>query len=258
MTATLLAPPITRSIDHRYTYQGITYPGVTSIIESVGSSFGAAAGWGAKQTADAAIRLLPELPKMLDTVGEAGVRSLLTAKKNWTRDEAANLGSDVHHLADLLVHGKPLPEMTAAQKTRVDHYARWWESAGWRVRLSEAMVVHPGRMDADVPTVYGWGGTFDLMAYDPDGRTVLADIKTGNVYPKVALQLAAYGMASLVQPADSGTVYPMPMPDRYVILHVTADGCEEKEVSIGTPERMAYLAALDIHHWLDSMKGKRL
>jgi hypothetical protein len=43
-----------------------------------------------------------------------------------------------------------------------------------------------------------------------------------------------------------------------VILHVTADGVREVEVSVGTPERMAFLACLELYHWIESMKGKKL
>ena len=54
--------------------------------------------------------------------------------------------------------------------SRVLAYAAWWKASGWRLRLSEAMLVNP---------MMGYGGTLDLLAYDRDGRTVLADIKTG-------------------------------------------------------------------------------
>jgi hypothetical protein len=244
-------PAIQRTTDHRYTMAGITVDGVTGIIESIGSNFTAASSWGANQTAEAAIRLLPELPKMVETLGELGARKALTERKNWTRDDAAQLGTDVHALAEMLSHGKPLPEMTPRQKVRVEHYARWWESAGLRVRLTEAMVYRP----ADEMSA-GWGGTFDLLAFDADERTVLADVKTGRLYPKVACQLAAYGMAKYVQPATATQVYPMPLPDRYMVIHVTEEGCKPIEVSVGSPERMAFLAALEIHQWLKTMKGK--
>jgi hypothetical protein len=59
---------ITRSADHRYTYEGITYPGVTTILGSLDKS-GPLMGWAARETATAAVRLLPELPKMLETAG---------------------------------------------------------------------------------------------------------------------------------------------------------------------------------------------
>jgi len=243
---------ITRSVDHRYTFEGITYPGVTSILGALDKS-GPLMGWAARETATAAVRLLPQLPDILATTGPEGVVKMLTARSSWTRDEAAQLGTDVHGLADLLVQGKPLPPMTDTQTKRVEHYAAWWERSGWTLRLSEAMVIQKGSHEQG-----GWGGTFDLLAYDQDKRTVMADIKTGKaVYKEAVLQMAAYGMASIVQPAGAARTYPLPLPDRYVVLHVTADGVREVEVNVGTPERMAFLACLELHHWIESMKGRK-
>ena len=254
-TPTILTPAISRSIDHRYTYEGITYPGVTSIIDIVGGSFGAASGWGAKQAAMAAVRMADDLPKMIANLGEEGTRKALCAKSAWGPDPSGSiLGTKVHALIEQHLTGVYTTPVEGPEAARLDHFARWWEASGWKLRLSEAMVVHPSHENEQD----GWGGTFDLLAYDRDGRTVCADVKTGNVYPKVALQLAAYGMASLVQPANDHRAYPMPMPDRYVVLHVTESGLREVEIAVGTAERMAFLAALDIYHWTESMKGKRL
>jgi len=261
---------ITRDAAHRYTYEGITYPGVTTILGMLDKS-GPLMGWAARQTAEAAVGMLEQNPltgdwsggaltTLMENVGSRGVIAALTSRSNWQRDEAAQLGTEVHSLADLVVHGKTLPDtMTDTQRKRVEHYARWWESSGWKVRLSEAMVLQRGDHAQG-----GWGGTFDLLAYDRDGRTVLADIKTGKaVYKEAVLQLAAYGMCSIVQPTldqpmVQAATYPMPLPDRYVILHVTAEGVREVEVAVGTAERMAFLSCLDLYHWNESMKGKRL
>jgi len=254
---------LTRDAAHRYTYEGVQYPGVTTILGCLDKS-GPLMGWAARETATAAVRMLDELPKMLETLGEAGVIAALSKRSAWTRDSASQLGTEVHALADLVVRGEPTPSMTETQRGRVLHYAAWWKgelAKGAKLRLSEAMVVRPND-DGNVQS--GWGGTFDLLYLDGDGATVLADIKTGKgVYREAVLQLAAYGMASLVQPAQDDLskppgVYPMPMPDRYVILHVTADGVREIEVAVGTAERMAFLACLDLYHWIESMKGKKL
>ncbi len=250
-------PVITRDAAHRYTYEGVVYPGVTTILGSLDKS-GPLMGWAARETATAAIRLIEQLPGMIENIGEKGTIAALTSRSNWTRDDAAQLGTEVHALADLVVRGQPTPSMGETQRARVLHYAAWWkakQALGWRLRLSEAMVIMPGTP--------GWGGTFDTLFFDEDGRTVLADIKTGKgVYKEAVLQLAAYGMASIVQPATDGILpaqtYPMPLPDRYVILHVTAEGVREIEIAVGTAERMAFLACLDLYHWIEGMKGKRL
>jgi len=255
---------IQRSADHRYTFQGKTYPGVTSILGMLDKS-GPLMSWAARQTAEAAVGLFQTpvetpgggLGHLLDTVGTEGAIKALTSRSDWKRDEAAKLGTRVHALADDYVNGKGIPDtLPDGERTRIEQYAAWWLASGWKLRLSEAMVVEP----TDGPSGYGgYGGTFDLLAYDRDGRTVLADVKTGKgVYREAVLQLAAYGMATYVAPANSPTAYPMVEPDRYVILHVTEEGVREVEIAVGQMERVAFLACITLHAWGETMKGKRL
>jgi hypothetical protein len=248
--------PITRSADHHYFYQGQVYPGVTSILRVIDKS-DALMAWAARQTAEAAIALTTEqeltrtinaLERLIETVGPEGAIKALTNRSTWKRDEAANLGIEVHRLADLVVNGQPTPSMEEPVRYRVLEYAKWWEHAGWTVRASEAMVVN---------TQQEYGGTIDLLARDRDGRTVLADIKTGKaVYREAVLQLTAYGSAPLIQLL--GRVYSMPKIDRHVILHVTLDGVREVEVPIGALEEMAFAACRALYDWAETTKGKRL
>jgi hypothetical protein len=243
------AAAISRSPDHRYTYAGETYPGVTGILRVLDKS-DALMAWAARNTAEAALATLDNLAHLKDTVGPEGVIKLLTSRSSWKRDEAANLGTQVHELADLVVKSEPTPPMSEAVRGRVLAYVDWWKASGWTLRLSEALVVNPTE---------GYGGTFDLLARDRDGRTVLADIKTGKaIYHEAVLQLAAYGMATYVAPMGSEVAYPMPEPDRYVILHVTLDGVREVEISIGDLERSAFLACSYLAAWRETIKGKRL
>lgn len=283
MTAPTFAPvvgPITRSADHRYTDKatGITVPGVTGILDIIDKSYPMMT-YAAKQTAEAMLAMLPkEIPesmysadipllRLLDAVGPEGVKKAVTSRSAWQRDEAAQLGTEVHDLADKLVRGIPPPDtMTDTQRKRVEHYAKWWESelqSGSTLRLSEAMVLRP----ADDITGYGWGGTFDLLYRDPDGCTVLADIKTGGkwgrkAYESEILQVTAYGLAKYVQPAvenlltDTPQIFLMPLPDKYKLIHVTGEGCKPIDVDVTTRERMAWLAALELYNWREGLKGK--
>ena len=99
---------------------------------------------------------------MRESVGDEGVVKALTSRSAWKRDEAA-LGTEVHNIADLIVSGKPTPEMSPAALERVMRYKDWWQASGWTIRLSEALVVHPTAK---------YGGTFDLLARDR-GRDAL-------------------------------------------------------------------------------------
>ena len=243
---------ITRSLDHMYTYEGKTYRGVTGVLSVIDKS-GPLMSWAARQTAEAAVDT--DLPPLLATIGREGVIKALTARSSWTRDEAAALGTEIHNLADLVVRGKPTPSMNATTRQRVLHYAEWWKASGWTLRTSEAMVLHPAA---------GYGGTLDLLARDRDGRTVLADVKTGKaIYNEAVLQLTAYGMATLIQPPSDDLLVPshayqMPPVDRWVILHVTATGVREVEITVGSLEEVAWMACLDLATWRDSVKGTRL
>lgn len=248
-------PPITRTIDHTYHYGAERLPGVTGILKVLDKS-DALINWAARQTAEAMVELLrttdgqpSPFAILMDTVGEAGVIKAATSRKEWKRDEAAKLGSDVHAMADKISTGLDTGWMEPAVLERVERYRDWWTSSGWTLRLSEAYVASGGL----------YGGTFDLLARDRDGRTVLADIKTGKaIYHEAVLQLAAYGMADVVCPAGSGQSYPMPAIDRYVILHVTAKEVREVELNVGDAERHAFMACVELAKWRDSMKGKRL
>lgn len=251
----MIIPQITRDADHNYTYQGVTYPGVTGLLKVIDKS-DALMSWAARNTAEAAVALLATqtvdgkdgLSSLLDTVGPEGTVKALTSRSAWKRDEAAALGTEVHNLADLVVRGEPTPPMTETTRHRVLKYAEWWKASGWSLRTSEAMLVNPR---------YGYGGTLDLLCRDRDGRTVLADIKTGKaVYWEAVLQLTAYGNAEVIQ--HGGQVYPMPDIDRYVILHVTANETREVEVTVGGLEWSAFIACTDLTAWRQTLKGRSL
>jgi hypothetical protein len=258
-------PAVTRSLDHWYTYtdpitaETVTVPGSTNILKVLDKSE-ALMAWAANNTAEAATELARHrvsdaysaLDVLLAVVGPEGVQKALTTRSGWKRDTAAAFGSAIHGWADKLItvglSVDDLAGMDPATVKRVNVYAEWWKASGWKLRLSEAMVIAPST---------GYGGTFDLLAYDADGRTVLCDLKTGsNVYREAILQLCSYGMAPLVQPAGSDTVYPMPVPDRYVVLHVMATKVKEIEVSVGEAERMAFLDCIDLHRWLAKTAGR--
>lgn len=245
------SPAIIRTQDHRYYYEGAEYPGVTSILKVLDKSDGLVP-WAARETAKAAVALTEAHPLalrgLLDTVGSEGAVKALADRSKWTRDEAAHLGSQVHEYAQVLVEGATDIVIPPAAVSRAKAYAEWWDASGWTLRLAEALVVNPS---------VGYGGTFDLLARDRDGRTVLADVKTGKgVYREAILQLAAYGMAPLVARPGDARAYPMPLPDRYVILHVTEDNVREIEVSVGQAEKMAFLDCLDLLRWTQSVKGR--
>lgn len=248
-----LTPAIQRTEDHRYYYEGVEYPSVTTVLKVLDKS-DALVGWAGKMAAEAALAVhdSPGFPSLIESVGRDGVLKAIGSRANWKRDDAAAIGSRIHELADRIVRGESFPVQEDIHE-RVMQYKAWWQASGWTLRLSEAYIVHPA-----VPGAHtGYAGTFDLLARDRDGRTVLADVKTGKgVYREAILQLAGYGMAPLVARVTDERAYPMPKVDRYVVLHVTTAGVREVELSIGSMEQMAFLSCLDLHNWTKTVKGR--
>lgn len=249
-------PAIQRTQDHRYIFQGVTYPGVTKALGVLDKS-GALMTWAARETAAAMLAMedSPGLAIMRSNVGDAGVISAATARSNWKRDEAAQLGTAIHAWADRYVNMGELPAMSDTARAYTEHYAEWWQRSGWKIRLSEAAIVAP----ADEGVHTGWGGTLDLLCRDDQGRTVLADIKTGKgVYRETILQLAAYGMGRYISALGSQDVYEMPKVDRYVVVHVTREGVRPVELAVGPNEWSAWISALDLYNWTELVKGVKL
>lgn len=239
---------ITRTPDHVYTYQGVSYPSVTTVLKVLDKS-GPLMSWASRMTAEAAVRLAPSLPTLIETTGQDGAIRALMARSNWVNEKARLMGTAVHALADAIATGQPLPAMTETEMAYIDHYERWWRGSKWRLRTSEAMLVNTG---------LGYAGTLDLLCYDADGRTVLADIKTGKaVYPETTLQLAAYGYAEVIEAPGLG-LFPMPPIDRYCVVHVTGEKLEVIEVPIGSAEIKAFAACRDLWEWRESRKGGAL
>ena len=83
---------ITRSVDHQYTYEGATYPGVTTILKVLDKS-DALMGWAARQTAEAALALYRDgsLASVLNSVGDEGAVKALTSRSAWTDSDDARL-----------------------------------------------------------------------------------------------------------------------------------------------------------------------
>ena len=255
---------LTRSVDHKYTATdddglSVTVPGTTDIVGVVDKS-DALAGHAANETAFAAVELAQRkvngysaLEILLEVVGPEGVHKALTHRPKFHRDNAAALGTRVHGWADkLLTVGltdEDMSSMDDATLKRVRAYSKWWQESGWTLRLTEGMVYNPE---------VKYGGTFDLLAYDAEGKTVLADIKTGasGVYREAILQLTGYGMAPLVQPSGGDRVFIAPKPDRYAVLHVTATKVREIPVHVGEAETMAFLDCVDLYRWLEKTGGR--
>jgi hypothetical protein len=246
-------PAIQRTADHTYIWTdpttGIVHrlPGVTGLLGIISKGY-ALDNWRDRTISEAAIELHRSgvLAAVIETVGDKGAIGALREAAKEKRDVAGRLGSEVHRMADEINAGR-VPEGIDKALAYANAYREWRDASGWRLRLSEAIVIFPSQ---------GYGGTFDSLWYDADGKTVLADVKTGSVYREAILQLTAYGLCPLVSPMGSDTVYPMPHIDRYVVLDVKPEGVRPIDINVGQAELMAWADVLDLHKWQQSVKGK--
>ena len=244
---------ITRSADHDYwaLVDGETlgpFPGATRFLSILDKP--ALVGWAANETADAAIGLMDGDPRplshILEAIGKMGFRKAVTARKDWKRDEAAHLGTEVHHLAEGIINGEARQGSDLAMRHAII-YADWWKASGWERPLAEVMGVNPS---------VGYGGTADLIARDENGKLVLADLKTGakGVFREAVLQLQAYSHFTYI--SVNNELRAMPKIDRHVILHVTLDGVRPIELNLDEHDAMAWLDCVDLWRWGQRRKGK--
>lgn len=197
---------------HRYKLDGAWVPGVTTLIGK-GLPKPAIPYWAARTVAEW-VADNPDLTEELKRLGGRGPAVAFLKEIPWQkRDDAAIRGTDVHALAERLVHGEAVdvPEHLAAH---VQGYVDWLDQA------------QPEPLHTERPIgnrTWQYAGTFDLIAR-MGGETWLLDVKTSSgVYGEMALQLAAYANAEFLLDSD-GQEQPMPTIDRIGVLHVTDYG----------------------------------
>lgn len=197
---------------HRYRLDGAWVPGVTTLIGK-GLPKPALPYWAARTVAEW-VADNPDLTEELKRMGGRGPAIAYLKELPWQkRDEAAIRGTDVHALAEWLVHGDEVevPEHLAAH---VQGYVDWLDKFNPQVVLTERPCAS---------RQWQYAGTFDLIARI-DGVTWMLDAKTSSgVYGSMALQLAAYANAEFYLD-DDDTEQPLPAIDRYGVLHVTEHG----------------------------------
>lgn len=208
---------------HTYSLDGRKVPGVTTIISKatdkpqlVYASAREAATWAATNM-DA-----------LDILGpDAWIRQAAGAPRSvW--DGKAKRGTLLHDAARQLVTGEPLtpePDWPDDVIRSAEQLARFMDQWDVDPIHTERPVFHSEHL---------WAGTVDLVAEVRDGTKWLFDYKTGEtgIYPKDALQLAAYRNATHMQ-VERGTELvdiPMPSVDKTGCVWVRPDGYEVRPV----------------------------
>jgi hypothetical protein len=198
---------------HRYTIDGKSVQGVTTIL-SKGIPKPALPAWAAKSVAE----WIADNPEDLEALRRGGREPMIGFLKGvpWQiRDTAAIRGTDVHALAEKLVHGEEV-EVPEHLVGHVEGYAKLIDEFGIEPILTEVSIGHKKEW---------YAGRLDLVA-TLWGETWLLDNKTSKgVYGETGLQCAAYAKGEFYVNDDEWDVeIPMPHIDRIGVIHITADG----------------------------------
>lgn len=206
--------------NHRYYLDRKPCPGVTTLLGK-GLPKPALVYWSAKCVAEY-VADNPEGVEQLRGMGRGPMVAALKETPWQKRDEAAVRGTDVHALAEQVVHGKPV-EVPAHLVDHVEGYARWLDAFDVQPLLTERSVGN---------RKWWYAGRFDFLG-SIRGVPVLADWKTSSgVYGETALQLAAYrGAEFYVNDDDPDTEHPMPEVEALAVVHVTAGGTRHHMVT---------------------------
>ena len=202
---------------HRYWIDGKPAPGVTSIL-SKGLPKPALVYWSARTVAEHVAADPGAVVEMVERMGERATVAALKEIPWQKRDDAAVRGTDVHAIAEEVIHGRAV-EVPAHLVDHVDGY----------VRFLDAFDVQPLHTEVPVGSRSGWyAGKFDAIATfgrgKYAGRTALLDWKTSSgIYGETALQTAAYACAEFMAP-EPDDERPLPALDLTGVVHITADG----------------------------------
>lgn len=150
---------------------------------------------------------------------------------------AANVGTTIHALTELVDAGADLASIPAEHRADLEAYARATEFL--RHEHIEAFTVH------DTLRI---GGTPDRISTLPDGRRVIADVKTGSVeygMGKIAQQLAVYAHSFLYDTATHDRTEHHADTAVGIVIHLPAGSgtCELIEVDLAAGWQAVQLSA---------------
>lgn len=221
--------------NHTYRLDGKPVPGVTTILGVLDKP--ALPRWAARSVAEH----VADNPAGVDALREIGRGTLVDslAKVPWERrDDAGARGTAFHVLAEQIVAGHEV-DVPESQVPLVESALAFMEDYDVRPILTEAAVGSREHL---------YAGTLDLIADSTLGRAIF-DWKSGKkIYPRFALQLAAYAFAEFH--GLRGDEQPLPQVEGAYGVHVRADGYDVVPLRLGREvfeEFLAIRAVFDIN-----------
>lgn len=253
-----------------YRWQGRDLPSVTSVRRVAGMPHGLHQ-WALGRVVDRAVGSFAELGAMLTREARPRERALeanrvkearawLRAAATEERDTAAALGTAVHDCAARGLLPRNVPDVVvlvrdgretevpgSEVRPRLAQYRDWLDRSGAEVLASECQLWSLS---------LGYAGTADLVVRMPDGRTLLADIKTGaGVYPEHLLQVLAYSLAEFSgsdDRQDPRATALLAALDGVAVLHLGPDSWEWLELDATAEAWRAFRGLLAFAVWMQA------
>jgi hypothetical protein len=217
-----------------YTWDGEKYPRVTSILACLAKH--ALVPAAVKATA---LHIESLVRDGMDSIDWIDVKR--EYRRQWDRKAAD--GTAVHLAIDAAINGQELEvDLSAAQEAMLLQFYRWQHGFAPEYLATEVAVFNE---------THNYAGTADFIARI-GGRTLLVDTKTGaDLWPIMALQLAAYGHAEFM--VHSGKAQPLPDLDGWAVLHLRPEGFALREVKpdLRDVAWRGFLAARQAHTWME-------
>lgn len=223
---------------HKYELDGIEVKGVTTLLGG-GMPKPALPYWAAKMVAEYVADNFNSIDSYLSRDREAAIKHLKMVP--WTeRDKAAARGTDVHAIAETIIHGGE-SEVNAEIADYVNGYVAWLDQWDVEPVLTEKVIAN---------RTHWYAGTFDaILTFKSgpyQGKTYLCDWKTSKaVYGEMAMQLVAYAKAEFYLDED-GSEKPLPNIDGLAIVHITPNGTTFHEVTDPEYAWESFLAVIDV------------
>jgi hypothetical protein len=221
---------------HRYRLDRKAVPSVTGLLNR-GLPNEALLRWAPRVVAEF-VADFPDEVEALRALGREPMVQALKSMPDQKRNTAALRGTEVHAIAERVVHGEGVevpPEHAAMVQGYVDFLDRF-----------DVVPILTERSCANRSAWYA--GRFDLIATVRGGDTWLLDAKTSKaVYGQVALQLAGYAECEFyVSDDDPDTEHPMPEIQRTGVLHITEWGTELVPMEWDAAVTSDWLKVLDV------------
>lgn len=212
--------------------------------------------WAAIEVAKCALAHVPKLARVRGEQARENAYQWLRRAAERKRDEAAELGGDLHDVYEARVLGAPAPAATELQHPFFIAFQRFLDEHQPVFHAAEMVVANP----AD-----GWAGKLDVAMQLPrlGPAIVLGDWKTGRkVYDEAALQLSAYRRATVGWLRDGTEVEPV-ATERAVVVHIRPEVHEKTggyriyQVDTSDDVYGSFLAARDVAYTWTRRKAKR-